>query len=43
MEFMYQVKGVPADKVSFSMLDEKLIIEFSELAGDISRMQYFDP
>ena len=28
MEFMYQVKGVPADKVSFSMLDEKLIIEF---------------
>ena len=28
MEFMYLVKGVPADKVSFSMLDEKLIIEF---------------
>ena len=31
MEFMYQVKGVPADKVSFSMLDEKLIIEFLTL------------
>ena len=28
MEYMYLVKGVPADKVSFNMLDDKLIIEF---------------
>ena len=28
MEFMYSIKGVPADKVNFNMLDDKLIIEF---------------
>ena len=28
MEYMYLVKGVPADKVSFNMLDDKLLIEF---------------
>lgn len=28
MEFMYSVKGIPADKVDFNVLDAKLIIEF---------------
>jgi len=28
MEFLYSVKGIPADKVGFNLLDDKLIIEF---------------
>ena len=28
MEYMYSIKGVPADKVDFNILDDKLIIEF---------------
>lgn len=28
MEFLYTVKGIPADMVEFSTLDDKLIIEF---------------
>ena len=28
MEFLYSVKGIPADKVDFRLFDDKLIIEF---------------
>ena len=28
MEFLYSVKGIPADKVAFSLFDDKLIIDF---------------
>lgn len=28
MDFMYSEKGIPADKVDFNMLDDRLIIEF---------------
>ena len=28
MEFLYTVKGIPADMVEFSTLDDKLIMEF---------------
>lgn len=28
IEFLYSVKGIPADKVNFNVLDDKLIIEF---------------
>lgn len=28
MDFMYSVKGVPADKIDFNLLDDKLIVEF---------------
>ena len=28
MNFLYSVKGIPADKVDFNLLDDKLIIEF---------------
>ena len=28
MEFLYTVKGIPSDRVEFSTLDDKLIIEF---------------